>query len=79
MNVLISYIYKGGDCGGGFLPPSDCNTGLQLDAGLQDIALLHTAVFHSQGAILVRKHAEIHGACPRRVAGSAMPKQHQHN
>lgn len=70
--------------GGGFLPLSDCDTGLQLDCRssghrVVDVRRLQAAALLGQGTVLERKHAEIHGARARRMAGSALPKPDEHN
>lgn len=81
MGTLISLIYKGRDFGSGFLPLSDCNTGLHCFSGCHvvNVRLLHAVAILGQGTTLERKHAEIHGARPRRMAGSAVPKLHKHS
>lgn len=44
-----------------------------------NLNLLHAAALLRKGTVLERKHAEVHRARPRRMAGGAMPKLHQHH
>ena len=46
---------------------------------MANVRPLHAAALLGQGTALGRKHAEIHSARPRRMAGSAVPELYEHD